>query len=185
MYKKYFQQLVISTLFVALLVVPALSPAYGAIKWSQPPKLNPQSPVPECFWGWDEISIYGDSGGLWFSIWQCVTQCHGDANCDGVVNVIDVSILNAAFGGIHPFPPYNPAADFDRDGDVDPDDLLILQNWFGVDPIPRDCPTSPPLTHHIVADDWRCKDDRPVTDIHWWGSYEDYTDDIPPLGPDR
>ncbi len=23
----------------------------------------------------------------------------------------------------------------------------------------------------IVADDWRCEDARPVTDIHWWGSY--------------
>lgn len=24
---------------------------------------------------------------------------------------------------------------------------------------------------HVVADDWECKDDRPVTDIHWWGSF--------------
>ncbi len=23
----------------------------------------------------------------------------------------------------------------------------------------------------VVADDWECKDDRPITDIHWWGSY--------------
>ena len=23
----------------------------------------------------------------------------------------------------------------------------------------------------IVADDWECKDDRPITDIHWWGSF--------------
>ena len=23
----------------------------------------------------------------------------------------------------------------------------------------------------VVADDWQCDDDRPVTDIHWWGSY--------------
>jgi len=22
-----------------------------------------------------------------------------------------------------------------------------------------------------VADDWKCRDNRPVTDIHWWGSY--------------
>lgn len=25
-----------------------------------------------------------------------------------------------------------------------------------------------------VADDWECKDNRPVTDIHWWGSYLDW-----------
>ncbi|NPA25355.1 MAG: hypothetical protein GXO34_05980, partial [Deltaproteobacteria bacterium] len=24
---------------------------------------------------------------------------------------------------------------------------------------------------HAVADDWQCRDERPVTDIHWWGSY--------------
>ena len=24
---------------------------------------------------------------------------------------------------------------------------------------------------YIVADDWHCTDDRPVSDIHWWGSY--------------
>ncbi len=23
----------------------------------------------------------------------------------------------------------------------------------------------------VVADDWQCDDNRPVTDIHWWGSY--------------
>ncbi|HUU42501.1 MAG TPA: PEP-CTERM sorting domain-containing protein, partial [Planctomycetota bacterium] len=23
----------------------------------------------------------------------------------------------------------------------------------------------------VVADDWRCPDGRPVTDVHWWGSY--------------
>lgn len=28
----------------------------------------------------------------------------------------------------------------------------------------------PPQTP-IIADDWPCKDDRPITDIHWWGSF--------------
>jgi len=23
----------------------------------------------------------------------------------------------------------------------------------------------------LLADDWECKDDRPITDIHWWGSF--------------
>ena len=32
----------------------------------------------------------------------------------------------------------------------------------------------------IVADDWKCTDDRPVTDIHWWGSYVGWTKPYPP-----
>ncbi|MFO0972916.1 MAG: GEVED domain-containing protein [Phycisphaerae bacterium] len=32
----------------------------------------------------------------------------------------------------------------------------------------------------IVADDWRCSDNRPVTDIHWWGSYYQWNSSTPP-----
>ncbi|MHC4544202.1 MAG: DUF7901 domain-containing protein, partial [Planctomycetota bacterium] len=35
----------------------------------------------------------------------------------------------------------------------------------------------------IVADDWVCDNDDPVTDIHWWGSYVGWTDYDPPLVP--
>ncbi len=28
-----------------------------------------------------------------------------------------------------------------------------------------------PAPTTVVADDWRCLDGRPVTDVHWWGSY--------------
>ncbi|MCO6436421.1 MAG: hypothetical protein J5J06_04980 [Phycisphaerae bacterium] len=66
----------------------------SAIKWSQPPTFNPTSPTPECFWGWDEVSLFG----------------------------------------------------------------------FGP----------------VVADDWLCLDGRPVTDIHWWGSYSGWSDIMPP-----
>jgi hypothetical protein len=31
-----------------------------------------------------------------------------------------------------------------------------------------------------VADDWKCEDDKPVTDIHWWGSYNDWREEKPP-----
>lgn len=27
----------------------------------------------------------------------------------------------------------------------------------------------------ILADDWECKDKRPITDIHWWGSFKGWT----------
>ena len=36
----------------------------------------------------------------------------------------------------------------------------------------------------IVADDWRCTDQRPVTDIHWWGSFLGWTQPDPPQMPD-
>ncbi|MBN1551520.1 hypothetical protein JW979_08625 [bacterium] len=65
-----------------------------AVKWSQPPQTNPDSPFPDCFWGWNEMS------------------------------------------------------------------------WY----------TGP----QIVADDWLCETVQPVTDIHWWGSYLGYQDQIPP-----
>ena len=35
----------------------------------------------------------------------------------------------------------------------------------------------------IVADDWKCTDRRPVTDIHWWGSYEDWDESEAPPPP--
>jgi len=37
---------------------------------------------------------------------------------------------------------------------------------------------NPPLP--ILADDWKCTDDRPVTDIHWWGSFIGWTQPRPP-----
>ena len=37
----------------------------------------------------------------------------------------------------------------------------------------------------IVADDWLCEDKRPITDIHWWGSFLGWTrsDQLPPVVP--
>ena len=38
----------------------------------------------------------------------------------------------------------------------------------------------------IVADDWLCDDPRPITDIHWWGSYQRWNGDMPPnIVPDQ
>jgi hypothetical protein len=162
------------------------------LKWSQPPQFNPASQNPECFWGWDEISIY-DSGSaaLWFPCWANPRQCHGDA--DGLmegtpftgfyyVGTNDLLILGAAMGTVFPNPGYNPCADFDRDGDVDLADQAILTVWWQVkDPpngpgVPADCATAAPVSFPIVADDWYCDDLRPVTDVHWWGSYESWLD---------
>jgi len=36
----------------------------------------------------------------------------------------------------------------------------------------------------IVADDWKCEDDRPITDIHWWGSFLGWDQPhVPPVLP--
>jgi hypothetical protein len=32
----------------------------------------------------------------------------------------------------------------------------------------------------VVADDWKCTDNRPVTDIHWWGSFIGWNQPYPP-----
>ena len=36
----------------------------------------------------------------------------------------------------------------------------------------------------ITADDWQCKDDRPITDVHWWGSFIGWRQPkLPPILP--
>lgn len=35
----------------------------------------------------------------------------------------------------------------------------------------------------ICADDWECTDSRPVTDVHWWGSFIGWTQPDPPALP--
>jgi outer membrane protein assembly factor BamB len=62
--------------------------------------------------------------------WDAATQCHGDANGDGIVDELDETILIASFRGIYPCSGYSPCADFNRDGRVDINDWDILQtNW--------------------------------------------------------
>jgi len=142
------------------------APAYkDDIKWSQPPDRNYLG----CINGWDEASI------LDTNCWDCRTQCHGDADCDGTVGRADASILAAAYGTSYGEPNYNPCADFDRDGNVDASDFTIMNSWWDRDP-----PTNCPSARAIVADDWVCMDDRPIKDIHWWGSFKGWTGYVPP-----
>jgi len=70
------------------------TPKGSYLKWSQPPTKDETSPQPDCFYGWDEYSVYN---GQW-----------------------------------------------------------------------------------IVADDWECRDNRLVTDFHWWGSYSGWDNETPP-----
>jgi hypothetical protein len=132
------------------------------IKWSQPPVEVNEGIIN----GWDEVSIIDSNS----NCWSCPTQCHGDADCDGYVGAADSTILVAAYNTHYGDPNYNPCADFDRDGDVDTNDQQIMMAYWGTNP-PGNCPSA----RAIVADDWICMDDRPITDIHWWGSFKGWT----------
>lgn len=66
--------------------------------------------------------------------------------------------------------------------------------WFikwSQPPVPIDPDAEPPVFNGwdersdynnppIVADDWKCEDDRPITDIHWWGSFIGWDLPLPP-----
>lgn len=50
----------------------------------------------------------------------------GDVNLDGVVNVIDLTIVALSYGAFIGEPDYNPIADLNEDGIVDMKDLVIV-----------------------------------------------------------
>lgn len=128
------------------------------LKWSQPPVEVYEGVIN----GWDEVSSVDATS----YCWNCPTQCHGDADCNGVVGTEDAEIFAAAYNTSSGDPSYNPCADFDRDGDVDSSDQQIMLNSWGTT-VPSDCPRVA-----IIADDWVCMDDRAIKDIHWWGSFK-------------
>lgn len=85
------------------------------------------------------------------SCWTCPYQCHGDADCEEEGTIIKYRVYNndvKILVDVWPFPAYcgdiqyNPCADFDRDCDVDNDDVDILNAWYKK-PVPADCPTTP------------------------------------------
>jgi len=55
----------------------------------------------------------------------------GDVNGDGIVNVIDLTIVSLAYGLFRGEPGYNPEADLNEDGVVDMQDLVIVAYHLG------------------------------------------------------
>lgn len=55
----------------------------------------------------------------------------GDLNEDGVVDILDLSIMGMAYGTFEGQPGYNPIADINVDGVVDMRDLSIVTRYFG------------------------------------------------------
>lgn len=57
----------------------------------------------------------------------------------------------------------------------EPEDPPLILGWDEV----SDYANQP-----IMADDWKCEDKRPITDIHWWGSFKGWTQPhLPPIMP--
>jgi hypothetical protein len=146
-------------------------------EWIQPPipidpndYLDPNIPV---YSGWDEESRYYGQDTIWFIDWNCPTQCHGDADKSRVINNFDVDIVVNAWLTTYYDPCYNPNADFDRDLDVDYDDLDILTWWLlDNNTPPGDCPPQKEASSwKLVADDFRPLGTMPITSVRWWGSY--------------
>ena len=55
---------------------------------------------------------------------KCVSNCNGDVDGDGVINVADILGIVTAWGS------HNANADVNDDGNVDVNDLLIVMaNW--------------------------------------------------------
>ena len=76
---------------------------------------------------------------------------------------------------------WNQFPELDREQEDAPDSPYPEAFW-GWDAVSiYDEPSAP-----IVADDFLCEDDGPITDIHWLGSYSGYGDDVVPAdGPDQ
>jgi hypothetical protein len=55
----------------------------------------------------------------------------GDVNGDGVVDVLDLTIVSIAYGSFEGEPDYNPEADVNKDGLVDMRDLATVARNLG------------------------------------------------------
>lgn len=78
------------------------------------------------------------------SCWNCLTQCHGDADCDGYVGLIDFYAFRDAWNTNYcdhwndGAGPYNPCVDVDRDGEVGLTDFYAFRDYWDSYP-PADC----------------------------------------------
>ncbi len=183
--------LILSSVSTNIAQVDSNEPNY--VKWSQPPVLWQQ---PNTYIGWDEPSFLNQP---FYSQWlmagrpdcwtkTCPYQCYGDADCATYgktqlrVSTTDLEILRNCMGsGMPGFEYINgcACADFDRDGDVDEDDEVILLTWYGQQDVPCDCPEI--FGPVLLADDFRCDSGKPVTAIRWWGSFKGWHDNVVPL----
>jgi hypothetical protein len=67
----------------------------------------------------------------WDTVTQCGGQTSGDADCNGNINIDDLTALKAAWGMSSPYTAPYCCADFDQSGSVNIDDLTILKGGWG------------------------------------------------------
>ena len=60
---------------------------------------------------------------------------HGDVNCDGVIDIVDVQLVAGAWNSVAWTPGYSPRADLVRDGRIDIDDLIAIATLWHT-PVP-------------------------------------------------
>jgi hypothetical protein len=60
-----------------------------------------------------------------------VKVCVGDVNGDGLINVIDLTLVSLAYGSFEGEPDYNPDADLNSDGIVDMKDMATVARNLG------------------------------------------------------
>jgi hypothetical protein len=59
------------------------------------------------------------------------TCAHGDVNCDGVIDIIDVQLVAAAWNSVAWSVGYNPRTDLVRDGRIDINDIIAVATlWY-------------------------------------------------------
>ena len=63
--------------------------------------------------------------------WLVKTCSGGDVNGDGVVDILDLSLVGWSYGSFEGEPGYNPDADLNEDGIVDIGDISIVCMNYG------------------------------------------------------
>lgn len=65
-------------------------------------------------------------------VYQPESPCsHGDLNCDGSVDILDLSFIASHFGQTNSHPQWNATADVVPDNEIDIYDVVFVANRFG------------------------------------------------------
>jgi hypothetical protein len=147
---------------------------------------------------WVQIWIDWDSSGSWEAGEQVVNAAYSDGTY--TVNltppagaVAGTTFLRARISNAGGLSPDGPAPD----GEVE-DHKVYIEEEPPPEPILKwsqpPVEIEPDLYYgwdemsiyggmQIAGDDWLCEDQRPVSDLHWWGSYYGWDMSMPPPGP--
>jgi hypothetical protein len=91
----------------------------------------------------NSVGIVSDGCEFGLSCWNYPTQCHGDADGDCDVDIVDWPYFRDGFGHVPPDPNYEPCGDYDHDEDIDIVDWPQFRDNFGktcATGLAQDCP---------------------------------------------